>query len=312
MRLCQYDNPDNGTVAVGALSPSGRIVPVALLIGKSVASMVEFIETCGSSPNSLAELSAAVLALSTGDELSLGARDPAKLHLRAPVTNPPKFFAIAINGRANWERSIKPPNAKPQYFIKLRTCITGPFDPVNIPDIGSVGPEVELALVIGRPGKAISADAAMAHVFGYTIHNDLTAHELRVRSEWIKLRRKDGSEEHLTYPGRWKNFDTFSPMGPWLVTSDEIPDPHSLDLWARLNGEIVQRGNSRDVAFTVPELIAYLSEAHTLEVGDIISLGTVPAVEPWTMSAIDLRQYGGVIEAGISGLGELRNPIVRV
>jgi 2-keto-4-pentenoate hydratase/2-oxohepta-3-ene-1,7-dioic acid hydratase in catechol pathway len=320
MRFCQYDDPLTGELTVGVQAPSGRVLSLELLLelhpmssqSARIFSMIDVIESCNAGSLSLAALTPWLTGLNSNDEKRLGALDAAALHLRAPVTAPPKFFAIAINGKANWERSIKPPDAKAQYFIKVRTCLTGPYDPVEIPDIGSVGPEVELALIIGRPGKHITVANAPQHIFGYTVHNDLTAHDLRVRSEWIKLRRKDGSEERLTYPGRWKNFDTFSPMGPWLSTADEVPDPHSLDMWAKLNGELVQQGNSGDVAFTAPELIAYLSQAHTLEAGDIISLGTVPAVEPWTMAGIDLRRHGGVIEAGISGIGALRNPIVPV
>jgi 2-keto-4-pentenoate hydratase/2-oxohepta-3-ene-1,7-dioic acid hydratase in catechol pathway len=320
MRFCQFDAPASGALSVGVLSRTGRVVPLPALVRRHLessrfahpASMVEVIEGVDAGSLSLAALRDSLASLTAEEERLCGAHDLASIHLRAPILTPPKFFAIAINGRANWERSIKPEHPKPQYFIKLRTCLTGPHDPVEIPDIGSVGPEVEIAVIIGRPGKRIPVSRAAEHVFGYAVHNDLTAHDLRVKSEWIRLRRKDGSEEHLTYPGRWKNFDTFSPLGPWISTPDEIPDPNALELWAKLNGELVQRGRSGEVAFTAPQIISYLSEAHTLEAGDIISLGTVPAVEPWTLAGIDLRRHGGVIEAGVEGLGTLRNPIVRV
>jgi 2-keto-4-pentenoate hydratase/2-oxohepta-3-ene-1,7-dioic acid hydratase in catechol pathway len=320
MRFCQFDSPATGQLSVGVLSRSGRVVPLRTLLrqhgdglrSERPSSMVELIECIDDGALSLADLERWLAALTVDDEKHCGAHDIASIHLRAPVTTPPKFFAVAINGKANWERSIKPENPKAQYFIKLRTCLTGPYDPIEIPDIGSVGPEVEIAVIIGRPGKHIAVADALEHVFGYTVHNDLTAHALRAKSEWIRLRRKDGSEEQLTYPGRWKNFDTFSPMGPWIVTKDEVPDVHALELWAKLNGELVQQGSSRDVVFTAPEIISYLSDAHTLEAGDIISLGTVPAVDPWTMAGIDLRHHGGAIEAGVEGLGTLRNPIVRV
>ncbi|MFM0653547.1 fumarylacetoacetate hydrolase family protein [Paraburkholderia sediminicola] len=309
MRFCQFDLNGKPGSRVGIQLASGRILDISALLSVPVDSMVTFMRDVDEGTIDLIQLRARVSTLSDAEALELGALQLDEVHLRAPVTEPPKFFAIAINGRANWARSIKPENPKPQYFIKLRTCITGPNDPVEIPDIGSVGPEVELALIIGRPGKHIKATDAHRHIFGYTVHNDLTAHDLRARSEWIKLRRKDGSEERLTYPGRWKNFDTFSPMGPFLVTSDEVPEPHGLKLTAHLNGELVQSGDSSDAVYRIPELIEYLSAAHTLEVGDIISIGTVPAVEPWTMAGIDLRRYGGVIESSIDGIGDLRNPI---
>ncbi|SIO72083.1 2-keto-4-pentenoate hydratase/2-oxohepta-3-ene-1,7-dioic acid hydratase (catechol pathway) [Burkholderia sp. GAS332] len=309
MRLCQFDTPEVPQCRVGAYLPSGLVIDLARVLDRPLTSMVEFITLAGRGDIDLAVLDKMLNALDEAKARQLGARPLDQVHLRAPVTEPPKFFAIAINGRANWERSIKPDNPRPQYFIKLRTCITGPFDPIELPDIGCVGPEVELALIIGKGGRHIAAANAYRHIFGYTVHNDLTAHDLRAKSEWIRLRRKDGSEEQLTYPGRWKNFDTFSPMGPFLVTSDEVPDPHALKLDAHLNGELVQEGHSSDVVYRIPELIEYLSAAHTLEAGDIVSIGTVPAVEPWKMGTIDLRKYGGTINVSIAGLGSLSNPI---
>lgn len=308
MRLCQYDTSDDNRCRVGVYV-SDHVVDLAALAGRPFSSMLELIALSARGEFDLDALRDKVKNLDEAAALRLGGLMLENVHLRAPVTEPPKFFAIAINGRANWERSIKPENANAQYFIKLRTCITGPYDPIEIPDIGAVGPEVELALIIGRRGRHIAAADAHRHIFGYTVHNDLTAHDLRAKSEWIRLRRKDGSEEQLTYPGRWKNFDTFSPMGPFLVTPDEIADPHELKLDAHLNGELVQEGHSSDMVYRIPHLIEYLSAAHTLEPGDIISTGTVPAVEPWKMAAIDLRRYGGTIDVSIAGLGRLSNPI---
>jgi len=307
MRFCQYDLGQ--ARRVGVRLDDGRILDVSVLTGLPCTSMLALIEAVAQDRLRLDALRETLARLSPSEASALGAVCRDHVHLRAPLTEPPKFFAIAINGKANFARSIKPPNPRPQYFIKLRSCIVGPADAVELPDIGCVGPEVELALIIGKGGKHIAEQDAYDHVFGYTIHNDLTAHDLRARSEWIKLRRKDGSEEHLTYPGRWKNFDTFSPMGPFLVTRDEIADPHALAMQARLNGELVQQGSSADVVYRIPELIAYLSAAHTLEPGDMISIGTVPAAPPWTMGTIDLRRHGGVITATIDGLGELANPI---
>ncbi|WP_414447026.1 fumarylacetoacetate hydrolase family protein [Burkholderia sp. 22PA0099] len=309
MRFCQYDTPDSPRCRVGAYLPSGFVIDVSKLLARPLKSMVEFIELVGSGDIDLVALQSRLAGLDEKQAHELGALALDQVHLRAPVTEPPKFFAIAINGRANWERSIKPENPRPQYFIKLRTCITGPFDPIELPDIGCVGPEVELALIIGKGGKHIAAADARRHIFGYTVHNDLTAHHLRATSEWIRLRRKDGSEEQLTYPGRWKNYDTFSPMGPFLVTPDEVADPHALAMDAHLNGDLVQQGHSSDVVYRIPELIEYLSAAHTLEAGDIVSIGTVPAVEPWKMATIDLRKYGGTIDVSIEGIGRMSNPI---
>jgi 2-keto-4-pentenoate hydratase/2-oxohepta-3-ene-1,7-dioic acid hydratase in catechol pathway len=307
MRLCQLKS-DTGPVPA-VRGPSGAVVAISSLLPDAPETMEALIDASSSARFDLAALSAAVDALTPADENRLGGITPDLSAFAAPITRPPKFFAIAINGRANWERSIKPEGATAQYFIKLRTCITGPGDPVEIPDIGSVGPEVELAVIIGRGGKHISAECALDHVFGYTIHNDLTAHDLRSQKSWIRLKRKNGSEEQLTYPGRWKNFDTFSPLGPWLITPDEVPDPGNLRLTAHLNDDLVQDGTTADYVFDIPHLIAFLSEAHTLEPGDIISTGTVPAVAPWTMAGMDLRRYGGQITCEIEGFGQQINPI---
>jgi 2-keto-4-pentenoate hydratase/2-oxohepta-3-ene-1,7-dioic acid hydratase in catechol pathway len=310
MRFCQLKSPSGPIVAVQA--PSGAVIALSMLRSDAPETMEILVKAVANGQLDLRALSAELTALGPDDEARLNAITPDLADFAAPITQPPKFFAIAINGRANWERSIKPEGATAQYFIKLRTCITGPGDPVEIPDIGSVGPEVELAVIIGKGGKHIAESDALDHVFGYTIHNDLTAHDLRSRKSWIKLVRKDGSEEQLTYPGRWKNFDTFSPLGPWLVTPDEVPDPENLRMTAHLNDDLVQDGTTADFVFKVPQLIAFLSEAHTLEPGDIISTGTVPPVAPWTMAGIHLRKYGGQIACEIDGLGRQVNPIKAV
>lgn len=310
MRYCQIKSEAGPVPAVQ--TPSGAVLALSSLRPSTPDSMEALIEAVSDQRFDTSALAAEVAALTIKDEERLGAISPDLPDFAAPITRPPKFFAIAINGRANWERSIKPEGATAQYFIKLRTCITGPGDPVEIPDIGSVGPEVELAVVIGKRGKHIDEADALSHVFGYTIHNDLTAHDLRSKKSWIKLVRKDGSEEQLTYPGRWKNFDTFSPLGPWLVTPDEISDPENLHMTARLNEDLVQEGSTADFVFKVPQLISFLSQAHTLEPGDIISTGTVPAVAPWTMAGMHLRKFGGQVACEIEGMGRQVNPIKAV
>lgn len=242
------------------------------------------------------------------DQIAGMAAPLADVDLRAPVSRPPKFFAIAVNQDSR-RRAITPPNAHPTYFVKLNSCIIGPHDTIEIPDIGQCGPEIELALVIGKGGKRIPESEALDHVFGYMVHNDITAHEMRKTTEWVHIRRPDGTEEHLTYPGRYKNFDTFSPMGPWLTTPDEVADPHDLAMAAYLNGEAVQAGSTKGYFYTLPQLISHLSWAHTLEPGDIISCGTCAPVAPWKSSTIDLGRIGGVLESEVAGLGRLHNPL---
>jgi len=326
MRLCTFEI--NGCRRIGAKLQEDRIVDLtaayaALLRARGsqradeiaacmiAPDMKKFIE--GGPPAIEAAQAAVDYVLenpepkhSRGDRLCFSL---AELHLLAPLLNPAKFFAVAINTRQKWEKAEKPSDPRPTYFIKLPTCIAGPFDPVEIPDVGVVGPEVEIAAIVGKKGRNIPIEAAESYIFGFTVHNDITAHEMRKTTEWITVKRKDGSQEKLTYPGRYKNFDTFSPMGPWLVTREEIKDVHALRMTSRLNGELVQEGSSADAVFRLPYMVSYLSQAHTLEPGDIVSGGTVLPAEGWTMFSIDLRRIGGVLESEVEGLGVMKNPI---
>ena len=320
MKLCQYET-NNGDKAIGLAIADGekiadlkqvfQAVPTADQAGYQVPSDLQRLIEDG--PAGLAAARAAENALLGSPDLlgnpeAVFAADAVRLC--APVSRPPKFFAIAINTRHNWEKALKPENPHATYFIKLATCIVGPHDDVHIPDIGYVGSEVELAVIIGKGGRHIPEDKALEHVIGYTVHNDITAHEMRKTTEWIQVKRPDGSEERLTYPGRYKNYDTFSPMGPWITTADEAPEPNKVTLRAWLNDDLVQEGSSADHVYGVESLISYLSDAHTLEPGDIISTGTVPPKPPWTHPKIDLGRIGGVLTTRADGFGELKNPIV--
>lgn len=235
----------------------------------------------------------------------------ADIRIMAPISRPSKILCAAVSRKDTWDRAIKPPDPRPTYFAKLPSCIAGPYDPIEIPDIGVVGPEVEVAAVLAKRGKNIPIEDIDDYIFGYTIHNDITAHELRKKSEWITVVRENGTQERLTYQGRYKCFDTFAPMGPWLVTKDEFGDINrrGLSMVSRLNGSIVQSGTTADTVFPFSRFIQYLSEAHTLEPGDIVSGGTVLPAPGWTMMTIDLRKIGGVLESEVEGIGTMRNPL---
>jgi 2-keto-4-pentenoate hydratase/2-oxohepta-3-ene-1,7-dioic acid hydratase in catechol pathway len=227
----------------------------------------------------------------------------------APVPDPEKILAIAINNKQKFEMADKPDAPHPLYFIKLPTCVTGPFDPIELPDIGVTGSEAEVAFVIAKQGKFIKEEDAEAYVYGYMVHNDLTAHELRDNHEWIVSKRPEG-DKRLTYAGRYKCYDTFSPMGPFLVTADEIADPNNLTINAWVDDKLVQTGNTSDMFFKIPYLISYLSEAHTLKAGDIISWGTVQTPVPGVnFQKIDLRGWGGTLITEVPELGRIENPI---
>ncbi len=321
MRLCQFERNDTSRAIGIAVDDTDAIADATGIHGalkesgassKSYDFPSELMTLIADGPEGLdaaAEVAEAV-AQNVAQWRDRGLiQDYSKTQICAPVSRPQKFFAIAINRHGGWDTAIKPDNPHPTYFVKLSSCIVGPHDAVRIPDVGQVGPEIELLVVIGKGGRDIPEDEALQHVFGYAVHNDITAHQMRKTSEWIRMVREDGSEEHLTYPGRYKNFDTFSPIGPWLVTADAVSDPDNMRLKAWLNDDLVQDGSTSGHVFNTAHLISYLSRAHALEPGDIISTGTVGAVAPWRMATIDLGKIGGTLHSEIEGLGRMANPI---
>ena len=190
--------------------------------------------------------------------------------------------------------SDRPLPPHPVFFTKPPTSITGPYDPVVYNRaVERLDYEVELAFVIGKEGKYISKDEALDHVAGYTVFQDISARTLqRQHNQWY----------------RGKSQDTFAPMGPYLVTPDEVGDPQKLDLWCKVNGETRQKANTSDMIFDVKTIISTLSDGITLEVGDVFATGTpsgVGAAHP-----LGLLKVGDVIESGIERLGVMRNEVV--
>lgn len=178
---------------------------------------------------------------------------------------------------------------EPIIFFKSTTALTGPNDGLVIP-AGSEKTdwEVELAVVIGKTARSVSEDRAMDHVAGYVLHNDYSerAWQLERGGQWVK----------------GKSADTFAPLGPWLATKDEIPDPHTLRLWLKVNGEIKQDGTTANLIFKIPFLVSYLSHFMTLLPGDVISTGT-PAGVGLGFNPPQYLKSGDIIELGIDGLG---------
>ncbi|MDM7274736.1 MAG: fumarylacetoacetate hydrolase family protein [Thermoprotei archaeon] len=216
-----------------------------------------------------------------------------------PVKGPGKILCMAVNYWSHArEMSTEPPES-PYLFIKLASTLVGHKGSVIIPR-GAEKPdhEVELAVVIGGKGKYIDRGKAMDHVFGYTILNDIT---LRGRQTPLKKGARLGI--------RWlpaKNFDTSAPLGPIIVTADEIGDPHNLKLQLKVNGELRQDGHTSDMIFKIPEIIEAASEGLTLEPGDIISTGTPSGVGAATGKFL---RHGDIIEAWIENIGSLENTV---
>jgi 2-keto-4-pentenoate hydratase/2-oxohepta-3-ene-1,7-dioic acid hydratase in catechol pathway len=215
-----------------------------------------------------------------------------KPRIGAPVAVVPKFLGIGLNYRDHAEETGMPIPTVPIVFAKATSCVSGPYDPVLQPKgFERMDYEVELAVVIGTRAKHVAEADALNHVAGYAICNDVSERSLQ----------KDG-------PGEWikaKSYDTFGPLGPWLVTTDEIPDPQKLDLALDLNGARMQTGSTATMIFSVAALIAYISKYMTLMPGDVITTGTPPGVGMARKPRVFLKA-GDEIRATISGLGEQR------
>lgn len=208
-----------------------------------------------------------------------------------------KFVCVGLNYSDHAAESGMAVPKEPIIFMKATSSIVGPNDDVEIPR-GSEKTdwEVELGVVIGQTAKYVTEADAMAHVAGYCVVHDVSerAFQLEGTGQWVK----------------GKSADTFGPIGPWLVTTDEVPDPHNLDLWLELDGKRVQNGNTRTMVFNVPYLVSYLSRFMSLRPGDIISTGTPPGVGHGMKPPVYLRE-GNVVRLGVQGLGEQRQKMVR-
>jgi 2-keto-4-pentenoate hydratase/2-oxohepta-3-ene-1,7-dioic acid hydratase in catechol pathway len=229
--------------------------------------------------------------------------DPAKLptvsgspRLGPCVSRVGKFLCIGLNYSDHAaEAGMKPP-AEPVVFMKATSAITGPNDNVVIPRTSVKADwEVELGVIIGSPTKYVSESEALNHVAGYCVVNDLSERtfQLEGTGQWVK----------------GKSADTFGPIGPWLVTRDEVPDPQNLRMWLKINGHQYQNGNTKTMIFSVAHIVAYLSRFMSLQPGDIISTGTPPGVGMGQKPPKYL-QSGDKIELGVQGLGEQAQSVV--
>ena len=219
----------------------------------------------------------------------------AAVKLIAPIQRPPKIICIGLNYRDHAAESNLPMPETPTVFAKFPTSVIGPGAPIVLPK-NSTKPdyEAELAVVIGKGGRHIPEDEWEEHVFGYTIVNDVSARDFQMAtSQWMI----------------GKTFDTFCPMGPAIVTADEIDDPHALAISLSIGGETLQNSNTSNLIFRIPKLIAYLSSVFTLEPGDIISTGT-PAGVGFARTPPRWLKAGDEVRVRVEGIGELVNPVV--
>jgi 2-keto-4-pentenoate hydratase/2-oxohepta-3-ene-1,7-dioic acid hydratase in catechol pathway len=215
-----------------------------------------------------------------------------QVRLLAPIPRPPRVFCIGLNYADHAKESQMKVQAVPTVFMKLASSVIGPGSDVILPKNSSEPDyEAELAVVIGKPGYRIAAADWERHVFGYTIVNDVSARDVQLAtSQWTL----------------GKSFPTFTPMGPVIVSKDEVPDPHALDIRLAIDGEVLQDANTRDLIFRIPQLIEYVSGITPLEAGDLISTGTPEGVGLGRTPKRWLRPDEAMVIT-IEKIGELRN-----
>jgi 2,4-diketo-3-deoxy-L-fuconate hydrolase len=238
-----------------------------------------------------------------------------------PVRRPGKICAVAMNNSSSNERTIRAPN-HPAFFLKPASCLVGHREPIRVrPYYGSVHPEPELAVVIGRQTRDVPATSALDAVYGYTIFNDITGNGMRAEDRfhyWAVYARKDNPnetervEQHLSYAGRYKGTDTFGAMGPWLVTKDEIANPDDLNVTCKVGGELIADDSTRYYNYKVAEVVSFISQFHTLYPGDVVSLGTAfkPGATRKSIHHANFQTVAGPVEVTIEGLGLQENPVV--
>ncbi len=274
MKLLRYGPP--GAEKPGVLDSEGRI--------RDLSAHVADIAGATLSPDGLAALAALPL-----DSLSIV--DPA-VRLGPCVTGTGKFICIGLNYSDHAAETGATVPTEPVIFMKATSAIQGPNDPVEIPrNSVKTDWEVELGVVIGKTAKYVSEEDALDHVAGYCVINDLSerAFQLEHQGQWTK----------------GKSCDSFGPVGPWLVTKDEVADPQALDMWLEVNGHRYQNGSTRTMVYGVAFVVSYLSRFMSLRPGDIISTGTPPGVGLGQKPPVYLK-VGDRMELGIQGLGQQR------
>lgn len=239
------------------------------------------------------------------------------------VQKPSKLCGLALNNSANTDRILSGPK-HPALFTKPLTALVGHGQPILLKGhYGRVHPEPELALIIGKKATDIAAKDAYDYVFGYTVHNDLTSPTMRNEDSFHYRAihpAKEGEDivyvdSHVSYSGRYKGSDTFSPLGPWIVTKDEIQNPHDLNIECHVRDECYASDNTQNLFHKIPEVLEFISAYTTLLPGDVVSLGTALASSGKPGRAVqnaDLNIMGGPVSVTIQSIGRLSNPVKKV
>ncbi len=240
-------------------------------------------------------LAAGASALEAAEEASAPRLPLAEVRLEAPVLRPPKFLAIGLNYAEHATEAGRSAPEVPLFFNKQSTCVIGPGAPIHLPRVSeALDYEAELAVVIGRRCRHVPAARAAEVIAGYAICNDVSVRDWQLRSPTMMM---------------GKGFDTHGPLGPWIVTADEIGDPHGLGIRCFVNGEKRQDANTSQMVFDCFRQIEHLTTAFTLEPGDVIATGTPAGVGVARQPPCFLRA-GDVVRIEIDGIGALENPVV--
>jgi 2-keto-4-pentenoate hydratase/2-oxohepta-3-ene-1,7-dioic acid hydratase in catechol pathway len=280
MRLLRYEQA--GRIHLGALQGES-IVPLDALHREFPT--IQAIASGG--PPALKRLAAHIAGSHTSIPL-------ASVRLLAPIERPGKYLAIGMNYRKHLEEAVGlgvPAPKQQLWFNKQTSCICGPFDPIEPGVTEQLDYEVELGVVIGAPAKSVPEADAIHHVFGYFVANDVSARDWQFHSPTFTV---------------GKSFDTHGPIGPWIVTADEVPNPHGLALRCLVNGAKRQESSTAELIYNIWQQISYLSTAFTLETGDLIATGTPDGVGVG-MKPPQFLKKGDVVRCEIDGIGAIEN-----
>jgi len=307
-----------GRDRVGVRADDDHLVDLSSVLTSGevgVGTMVSLIEA---GPPMLAKI-AEYVAGEAADRIPM-----AEITWHPPVRRPGKIIGVAMNNSASDARKISAPD-HPLFFTKPHTCLVGHQQPLELRSYyRGVHPEPELAVVIGKHARDLRPEQALDHVFGYTILNDMTGNDMRsedmVHYHALYASKEDPTvlerrEQHLSYAARYKGTDGFGPLGPWLVTSDAVPDPSALDVVCTVGGHVIARDSTRYLTYSVPEILSFLSHFQTLLPGDIVSMGTAFRQQPGetrSLHSANLQVVDGPVEVSITGLGTLQNPVHRI
>ena len=278
MKLCRYGNA--GSEKPGLVDSAGKL--------RDLSGIVKDIDPGALSPESLKKIAAA-----RAESLPLVEGSP---RIGVPVSGISKYIAIGLNYSDHAKEANMAVPTEPIIFMKALSCICGPNDdtiqPVNSTKLDW---EVELTIVIGRKAQYVSEGAALDYVAGYCLANDVSERAFQLQSsQWDK----------------GKGCDTFGPLGPWLVTADEVGDPQNLDMWLDVNGKRMQTGNSNTMIFNCAQILAYLSRLMTLKPGDLVTTGTPPGVGLGQKPTPIWLKPGDTMHLGIDKLGEQKQKVV--